>query len=192
MAVPAGAVTEYDLRLFIYSLYVRKSGAMKTAMRKMPQLLPWIFRFLEEEEGIRYPFAEMVLEELRVIEFVGEQQGWPLEKTLAAMSHEMYVDLDRRAMLHIRDPAECTAGWPGMMNLEVAELDRELQRRWLLWYDELVRAGTTDFDDLGWALQERQMVWENTPHPRYEGRTPADVVRAYVESEQREGRHVFV
>jgi hypothetical protein len=184
MGIPAGAFTEHDLRLFIYDLYVRKSGATKTAIRRMPQLLPWIFRFLQEQEGIRYPFAEAVLEELREVVLRSQAEGRLLENTLDALSDEVYGDLDARAMLHTRSVIDGSVGWPDMMNADVADLDRELQRRWLLWYDELVRAGTVDFTELEDALTARQIRWENTPHPAYDGQTPAEVVRAYTSSEQ--------
>jgi hypothetical protein len=183
MGVPAGAVTEHDLRLFLYDLYVRKSGATKTAIRRMPQLMPWIFRFLEEEEGIRCPFADAVLEELREVEQRSRGAEQQLEETLVALSYEVYDDLDARVMLHKRDAGDCV-GWPDMMNAEIAILDRELQRRWLLWHDEEVRRGTTDFLDLELALLTRQNEWENTPHPAHGGKTPADVIRAYVSSRE--------
>jgi hypothetical protein len=63
-----------------------------------------------------------------------------------------------------------------MMSLEVAQLREELQRRWLLWYDELVRGGITDLVDLEDALLARQRAWETTPHPQVGNRTPAQVV----------------
>lgn len=184
MAIPAGAFTEYDLRLFLYDLYVRTSGATKTAIRAMPELLPWIFRFLEEEEGIRYPFAESVLSELRALELQGRELGLELEETLAELGNVLYTSLDDCEMLHRREAAGGVVGWPDMMNREVAELDRELQRRWLLWHDEAVLQGTVGWDDLEITLVERQVEWENTPHPAYGGRTPAEVVRAWTESEQ--------
>lgn len=186
MGVPAGALTEHDLRLFLYDLYVRKSGATNTAIRSMPQLMPWIFRFLAEEEGIHCPFAEPVLEELRGIEVRGRLEGEPLEETLAALSYDVYDDLDSRMMLHKRDVNGCV-GWPDGMSPEVAILDRELQRRWLLWYDEEVRGGTTDLFDLEEVLIDRQVTWENTLHPALDGWTPADIVRAWVNSEASPG-----
>jgi hypothetical protein len=177
MGVPASALTEHDLRLFLYDLYVRKSGATKTAIRRMPQLMPWIFRFLEEEEGIRSPFAQPVLEELREVEERGRRAGEELEETLTVLSSDVYDDLDSRMMLHERDAGECV-GWPDGMTPEVAILDRELQRRWLLWYDQEVRGGTTDFYDLEEALIARQVQWENTIHPALDLRTPAEIIRA--------------
>lgn len=181
MALPAGAVTEYDLRLYIYDLFIRKSKPSERAVNALPASLYPILRFFEEEEGIRYPFAEAVLDELADVEARADGAGMSLHDALAALSYEVYDDLDARVMLHARDPDECV-GWPDGMSPEVARLDEELQRHWLLWYDELVRAGTTDFYELEEALLERQRAWEQAPHPAHDGQSPAQVVRAYVES----------
>jgi hypothetical protein len=183
MAIPAGAVTEHDLRQFIYDLYVRKGEPSKRAVKALRTSLIFIFRFLEEEEGIHYPFGEAVLDELWEVERRAEEDGMELDEALVALSYELYDDLDARVMLPRRDPAEGCAEWPDLMNADVAHLDRELQRRWLLWYDELVRQGMTDFDELEAALLERQIAWENTPHPEHDGQTPAEVIRAYLDAE---------
>lgn len=179
MGVPAGAVTEYDLRQFIYDLYVRKFEPSGRAIEALRTSLIPIFRFLEEE-GIHYPFGQAVLDELREVERRAEEDGMALHDALVALSFELYDDLDARVMLHRREPAEGCAEWPDLMNAAVAQLDHELQRRWLLWYDELVRQGMTDFDELEAGLLERQIAWEGTPHPRHDGQTPAEVIRAYV------------
>ena len=73
-------------------------------------------------------------------------------------------------------------GWPDAANLELAQLRDELQRRWLMWYDELVRGGVTDFGALEDALLARQRAWEGTPHPRVGGRTPIEVITDQVRS----------
>ncbi len=166
----AGAMTEYDLRVFLYDVYVRKTDPAPEATRALPRSMRRIVQWLEEREGIRYPFAAAVLDELDGIAARGRQLGEPLEETLRILSFEIYDDLDVRTML------PDSQGWPDMMNLEVAQLRDELQRRWLLWYDELVRAGVTDVADLEDALLDRQRAWEATPHPRVGGRTPAEVV----------------
>jgi hypothetical protein len=183
MGVPAGAMTEHDLRLFIYDYYPQKGESTPEATRALPNSLRRLVRFLEEQEGIRYPFAAAVLEELEEVVRRSDADGRVLHETLDALSYEVYDDLDVREMLHKRDARGGRVHWPDMMNAEVAMLDRELQRRWLLWYDEEVRAGTTNMDELGEILADRQRTWENTPHPALEGRTPAEVVGAYLQSE---------
>jgi hypothetical protein len=168
----AGALTEYDLRLFLYDIYVRKTDPTPEAARALPRGMRRIVRWLEEREGIRYPFAAAVLDELDGIAARGRELDEPLEQTLRILSYDMYDDLESRAML------ASSHGWPDLMGMEVAQLRNELQRRWLLWYDELVRDGMTDFGDLEDALLARQREWQTTPHPRVGGRTPFEVVAA--------------
>lgn len=183
MGVPAGAVTDYDLRLFLYDLYIRKCTPSPEAVQAIRGSLPLVFRFLEEQEGIRYPFAAAVLAELDEVAHRGEADGNPLATTLEVLSYEVHDDLEIRVMTHDRMALGGRVHWPDIMSPEVALLDRELQRRWLLWYDEAVREGITELGELEEVLTARQLAWENTPHPAHEGRTPAEEVRAYLRSE---------
>jgi SEC-C motif len=184
MGLSAGGATEYDLRLFLYDYYPRKGKGTPESARALGGSLRRIFRFMEEREGIRYPFAEAVLAELDEVARRGEADGMPVDQTLLALSWEVYDDLEDRLMLHGREGFGGRLHWPDAMNPMVAVLDRELQRRWLLWYDEAVRQGITDFADLEALLEERRAAWENAPHPGLEdGETPAIVVRAYLESD---------
>lgn len=172
-----GAITEYDLRLFLYDQFVRKSDPTPEAVRALPRSMRRIVRWLEEGEGVRYPFAAAVLDELEQVAARAREMDEPLEQTLRVLSYDVYDDLDARSML----PA--SRGWPDLMSPEVAQLRAELQRRWLAWYDELVRGGTTDFGELEDVLLARQRAWETTPHPRVGGRTPVDVIVDYVRSQ---------
>jgi hypothetical protein len=135
-----------------------------------------VLRWLEEREAVRYPFAAGVLDELERIAARAQEMDEPLEDTLRILSYDVYDDLENRALLPDDDIPGVPGGWPDMMSPEVAQLREELQRRWLLWYDELVRGGTTSLVDLEDELLARQRAWETTPHPRVGGRTPAEVV----------------
>lgn len=172
----AGAMTEYDLRLFLYDIYARKTDPTAEAAGALSRGMRRIVRWLEEREGIRYPFAAAVLDELDGIAARGRELGEPLEETLRILSYDVYDDLDARCML------AASRGWPELMSVEVAQLRDELQRRWLVWYDELVRGGMTDFIDLNDVLLARQREWEATPHPQVDGRTPLQVIVNYVSS----------
>lgn len=174
--LPAGAVTEYDLRLFLYDHYPRKAGATVGAIRELPRSMRVIARFLEERAGIRYPFAAGVLEELEEIEARAREQVEPLEDTLKVLSYDIYEYLNTRVLLPVDDIPGVPGGWPELMTIEVAQLRQELQRRWLLWFEEMVRDGEVDHAVLEDELEARQREWENTPHPRVGGRTPAEVV----------------
>ncbi|HEX2080656.1 MAG TPA: SEC-C domain-containing protein [Longimicrobium sp.] len=172
----AGAATEFDLRLFLYDLYLRKTDPAPEVVHALPRSMRRIVRWLEEREGIRYPFAAGVLDELDRVAARGRELGEGLEETLRLLSYDIYDYLDVRAMICSSDLPGVPGGWPDLMKMEVAQLREELQRRWLLWYDELVRGGMTDYGELEEALIARQRQWENTPHPRVGGRTPAEVV----------------
>jgi hypothetical protein len=175
--IPAGAATEFDLRVFLYAYYPHEVGASEVAASLLPQSMHQLFRFLEEREGIRYPFADRVLSELEKLE---EEMGVPLQELLEEARHEVYHDLHARAMLPAPDLADETE-WPVESDSEVLLVLRfELHRRWLLWYDELVRGGTTDFEELEDALLARQREWEVAPHPAIGGRTPAEALHAYL------------
>ncbi|HEY0017870.1 MAG TPA: SEC-C domain-containing protein [Longimicrobium sp.] len=177
--LPAGAVTEYDLRLFLYSYYPQRSGATIGATRELPRSMRLIVQFLEEREGIRYPFAGAVLNELDEIEARAREEHEPLEDTLRFLSYEIYDYLDTRVLLPVMGEE-----WPVLTSLEIAQLQRELQRRWLLWFDELARDGETDHAVFESELESRQRQWENTPHPRVGGKTPKQVLMEMILHEE--------
>lgn len=180
--LPAGAVTEHDLRLFIYGYFADRKQLSVQAERALPRSLRRIVQWLQEQEGIRYPFAPAVLDELAELESRGRALGEPLEGTLAAMREDLEDYLNLRAMLPSDElPGVPDGRWPEFMGGDVPYLREELRRRWLLWYDELVRGGTTDFNELKDVLVDRQRAWELTPHPRVGGRTPRQVIEDYVQ-----------
>ena len=172
----AGTVTEFDLRLFIYDVYARKTDPTPEAARALSRSMRRIVQWLEVQEEIRYPFAAGVLDELEEIEARAGKLDEPLEDTLKILSYDVYDYLEMRSLLPDDGLPGVPGGWPDLMSVEVAQLRQELQRRWLLWYDELVRGGMTDYGALQEALVVRQREWESTPHPRVGGRTPAEVV----------------
>lgn len=55
------AITEYDLRVVLYDLYLRKVRDSRTAAMAMRGSLRRFFRFLAEREEIVCPWAEPVL-----------------------------------------------------------------------------------------------------------------------------------
>ncbi|HEU4455626.1 MAG TPA: SEC-C domain-containing protein [Longimicrobium sp.] len=177
-AVPAGAVTEYDLRLFLYDYYPDEAEAPSEVSDALTRGMRRVFRFLEEREGIHCPFAERVLGELDDLAADAAEDGETVEAVLSHGSVHVYEDLDYRAMIYEADIPGTEDGWPTWMDDRVVALEHELTRRWLLWYDEAVRGGTTGVEELRDVLLPRQRAWENTPHPAFDGRTPVDVVRA--------------
>ncbi|MEW5927133.1 MAG: SEC-C metal-binding domain-containing protein [Gemmatimonadota bacterium] len=174
--VPVRAVTEYDLRLFLYDWYPRKVQDGRTRALAVPTSLRRFFAFLAEEEGISCPWADPVLRdreafETRYDEFPG---GFWWDEEVQDWRAELYDDLEERVLI----PEPLGGGEAGdTMGPAEAMLWGELQRRWLLWRDEVVRAGTGEPDAVRRELARRQREWERTPHPEHRGKSPLQVVR---------------
>jgi hypothetical protein len=172
-AVPVRAVTEYDLRSFLFDLYPRKVRDVAYRAEAMPASLVRFFDFLAEHEGIVCPWAGAVLGERdeyreRIATFPG---GAWWDEGVTEWREILDVDLIERAMIHWPRHADGTP-WGPMMGPVEAMLEREVQRGWLLWRDEAIHGGLTDPHEVRQAATERQLQWEQMPHPRLGGRTP--------------------
>jgi hypothetical protein len=181
--LPAEAATEYDLRMFLYDWYPRFGQASEEEAERLPAALRHYFRWLGERHGIAYPWAAAVLREREA--FLARLEIAPLGQPaddeewasgeVARWRLQLAADLDERVLLHDRgfpDLEEAPArGYPP----RIAALVRELQRRWLVWRDELVASGVRAPDALRAALVVRQREWERTTHPAY-GASPIRVV----------------
>ncbi|HET7461323.1 MAG TPA: SEC-C metal-binding domain-containing protein [Longimicrobium sp.] len=177
-AATAAAATEYDLRDYLYDWFPRKSMAAKDVKKALPDSLRAFFAWLAAHEGIHYPWAPSVLDEFERVrdERDPAPDGMFWEEEVMDWRSELWDDLDARVMLPDADLPGTEDGWPGEMNGEVAELREELQRLWLVWYDEVVRAGTREPEAVRALLLARQRAWEATPHAGLDGRTPRDAV----------------
>lgn len=178
-SVPPSAVHEYDLRVFLFDWYPREVDDPYYRADAMPASLGRFFAWLAAEEGVQCPWAAEVLGErdayrLRRLEFPG---GFGWDDEVGSWRAELYEDLDVRILLH-DDGLGSTLTWGEegpfgrVMGIVEDTLDRELQRRWLLWREEAIRAGETSPPLLRERLVARQREWEETPHPSLDGETP--------------------
>ncbi|CAN5138046.1 hypothetical protein BH23GEM4_BH23GEM4_23700 [soil metagenome] len=177
--VPVRAVTEYDLRSFLFDLYPRKVADAAQRVEAMPASLTRFFNFLALQEGIVCPWARAVLGERdayweRIGTFPG---GFWWDEGVAEWRAALDADLIDRAMIHWPKHADGTP-WGPTMGHQEAGLEQEVQRRWLIWRDEVIRGGIADPRELRLAAIERQLQWEEMPHPRLNGRTPLQVIQA--------------
>jgi SEC-C motif len=172
--VPAEAATEYDLRVFVYDWYPRAAGMESDVARRLPASLCRYFGWMAEHEGVAYPWAAAVLREREAFRerLEGAPEGGFWEAATGEWRAEVGFDLMQRLLLH---SPSFPPGGPSLMTPDVARLEAELQRRWLIWRDEEVRAGTVAPGALRAALGARQAAWEETPHPGFGGRTPREV-----------------
>jgi hypothetical protein len=176
--VPAESATEYDLRSFLFDHLPRRVYLPKDLKRKLDDSLEVFVRWLATEEGIGWPWASAVIGERgEAMEMRGEPpEGGFWDEDVKEWRAPLWQDLYDRVMLHDRELPGTTDGWPTVLTPELSQLRGEVQRRWLIWYDEAVRGGTTDPEELFETLSLRQRGWENTPHPQLGGRTPRQTV----------------
>ncbi|MFQ6046144.1 MAG: SEC-C metal-binding domain-containing protein [Gemmatimonadales bacterium] len=154
--IPLHAMTEYDLREFLYDWCVRKVIAPKADMRAIPISLKRFFAFVAERERVSFPWAQGILADRQAFEarletFPG---GFFWEKEVRDWMSELTLDLAARQMLP--DDAMANGGeWGETMGSVEWELHRELRRRWLLWRDEVIASGLAEPVDVRKELVQR-------------------------------------
>jgi len=174
---PLAASTEYDLRTFLYDWFPRK---VRIPPDEAPGLLVALkrwFAHLARERGIEFPWAAAILADRdgfdeRVRTFPG---GFFWDEAVQVWQAAASADLDARLLLHDRRLGDAEQ-WGDTMGPVEYGLRHELQRRWLIWRDEVVRSGTTGPADVRAALVRRQREWEAAPHPEHGGWTVVEVV----------------
>ncbi len=177
--VPVCAVTEYDVRMFLFEWYPRKVFASPSDARALPTSLGRFFDYLHNEEGISCPWAADVLRDKDTFMARWEScpsQFWSDEGVGLWRGH-VYADLDARVLCadpHLGRGVE----WGATMGFEEAMLEREGQRRWLLWRDEIIGSATTAPDEIRAELVRRQRKWARTPQQALSGKTPLQVIKA--------------
>jgi hypothetical protein len=181
--VPAESVTEFDLRMFLYGYVAPDQNPPKSVARYLTRSLARIFEFYEERDGIEYPWAALVLQELDGLTAGAED----VRDVLEEVADQFPYDMIHRALWPAVEVNGTVAGWTMVFTRETAELRAELHRRWLVWHDEAVRAGITDPADVRDLLIGRQRQWENVPHAMHGGRTPKQVL---LDAEREMGEHL--
>jgi hypothetical protein len=169
--VPAESATEYDLRFFLYH-HVVGDRPPKPVAKHLTRSLARLFAFYAAHEGIEYPWAQAVLDELDVL----AADAGDVRDVLEELAPALAMDVSMRALRPMAEVAGTRAGWSMIFDEELAVLRHELHRTWLAWHDELVGSGITDTVDVRDILTGRQRQWENTPRPSLGGRTPKQVL----------------
>jgi hypothetical protein len=185
--VPVRAIHESDLREFVHDWYPRETALPKHFVKSLPVSLERFFDFLAREEGIECPWAEDVLGERDAIARRLEERpesGW-WDPEVADRRGILWGDLEARVMSPATELGE-SEEWGVTMGLEESRLQRELERRWLLWRDEAIRSGEDEPEAVRAICARRQHEWECRPHERLGGRTPLEVILE--EREERGGR----
>jgi hypothetical protein len=180
--IPLRAATEYDLRVFLYDWFPRKTIVSATDARSLPGSLKRFFSYLAEFEGIEYPWAESILRDVDV--FMERWESFPgghwWDDEVGDWRSDLYANLAARGFLHdMGSGSEGGVQWAaidGVLGPVEAELDAALQRRWLIWREEEILRGTTKPEAVEAALALRQHEWELTPNSLTDGATPAEAI----------------
>lgn len=175
--IPLSAVHELDLSEYLGDWHPRKFSHSRTALQTVTTSLRRFFTFLAAEEGIVCSWAEDVLAdrgwfESRWSDFPG---GFSWDPFFQEWRQEGFDELRRWLLLPEMFFAEGVPGG-GLVGSTEAWLEYELERRWLLWRDEILRAGVEDSQQVLSRLLTRQEEWENTPHPLLAGKTPGQAI----------------
>ncbi len=184
--VPLNALTEYDLRAVLYDWYLRKLHVSITYLDAMPASLKRFFEFAKESLGLVFPWAAAVLKERdelmdRWAAFPG---GFWWDPEVQEWVSELSNDLGARVLLADSDMAGGERWGATMGNVEW-RLSHELQRRWLVWREEVVMSGTVEPADVRAELVRRQRKWETAPHSAHDGATPVEAILQERETTER-------
>jgi hypothetical protein len=187
--VPVRAVHEYDLRDFLFDWYPRKVREPESYRKALPGSLARFFDYLADEEEIVCPWARAILADRQALLecWKGAPGGFFWDPGVSDWRAEQTEELFHRLLLpdSVLDEEE-NEFWGATMGIDEARLHGELCRRWLLWRDELLRAGADDSMALAVQLVARQEEWQRSPHPDFEGKSPIEVIRG---ERERHGDH---
>ncbi|MEO8334306.1 MAG: SEC-C metal-binding domain-containing protein [bacterium] len=170
------ALSELDLRTFLYDLLPRKAMTTKEHGNAIRGSLERFFDYLAANEQLEYAWAAPILSDADSFEerwdsFPGRQEN----DALADWMGELFADFDARVML----PSNELAGlgeWGEMQGIAEASLYSLLQREWLIWRDAEIARGTRAPKELWDRLTERQAEWEQAPNARLGGRSPSEEI----------------
>ncbi|MDB4890288.1 MAG: motif [Gemmatimonadetes bacterium] len=173
------ALTELDLRTFLYDLLPRKTMTTKEHGNSIRASLQRFFDYLATHDELRYPWASAILSDHLSFEDRwdtfpgGRQQG----EALGDWMSELFEDFDMRVMI----PSNELAGvgtWGETQGVAEASLYSALQREWLIWRDAEIALGNDTPKELWDRLIVRQAEWEKAPHPQLGGKSPSEEIAA--------------
>lgn len=171
--MPVTAVSEFELRSFLYDWYPRKVAGSLADARRMLVGLRRFFVFLEEREAVECPWAWPILGDVEQFEVRWESfpGGFFWDEAVREWQAPYVRDLASRVLLPVSDPDDGIT-WGSTMGWVEYKLNREAHRLWIVRRDEAIRGGTTVPSDVLAYAAERQRAWAHTPNASCGGLTP--------------------
>ncbi|HEY5492647.1 MAG TPA: SEC-C domain-containing protein [Gemmatimonadaceae bacterium] len=170
---PVTAISEFELRSFVYDWYPRKvAGSMVDARRLLVGLRKF-FVFLEEHEGVLCPWAWPILGDVVTFEIRWESfpGGFFWDADVQAWQAPHVQDLTDRILIPVSD-SQGGIEWGRTMGLVEFALNRDAHRLWIVSRDEAIRVGTTAPRDVLAQAMARQREWAHAPNASCGGLTP--------------------
>ncbi len=161
---PITAVTEFDLRTFLYDWYPsrvldsdREAPAVLVSLRRF-------FGFLRARDGVHCPWASPILKDKAFFEQRWHTcpEGFSSETADQDWLEPLSIDLVSRALVPLPDDDD-DFEFGETMGVVEQLLVLELHNQWLVWRDETIRGGVSDLRGVLEALQSRQRAWLDAP-----------------------------
>jgi len=174
---PITAMTEYDLRYFLFDWYPRKVRVTEREARTFLTSLRRFFTYLEEQEQVVCPWAWPLLDDTDgFLDRWGScPRGFHWDPDVFAWQQEETGELMARLLLPDDAPASGLQ-FGEYMGPSENQLHLELHNAWLQWRDEIIVSGTTAPAEVLAALRPRTEQWAATSQAALDGRTPAAVI----------------
>jgi hypothetical protein len=174
---PLAAITDVDLRRFLFGQWPRKTDSfIETA--ELVESLRLFFSCLVFHDLFCLIWSDEILDDTRRLArrciMYAHVANTP--DGLAAWELELEEGLEEVWLTPRRQLSKGGVNWREANGPVGRELWHELSRLWLKWYDEIVGADATTVRCFLDLLEACQAQWERTPKAAYGGLSPAQIV----------------
>jgi hypothetical protein len=173
---PATAISEYDVREFLYDWYPRVVRDTERGAMEMLASLAVFFAFLASREQVSCPWVWPILSDTETFKarWASFPGGHYLDLSVQEWRQALAVDLAARLLIPVNGP-DGGIEWGAMLGRVEHMLNREVHRLWIVWRDEALSAGIEPREALAFILTH-QRAWSKTANALCDGTTPARAV----------------
>lgn len=173
---PITAVTEYDVREFLYDWYPRIIRDTERGAMEMLASLHTFFEFLESREQVTCSWVWPILADTATFKsrWASFPGGHFWDAVVQDWQQVLVFDLAARLLIPINSP-DGGIEWGATMGRVEHVLNREAHRLWIVWRDEALSAGMTAGKAIAFIFA-RQRTWTKTANALCGGATPARAI----------------
>lgn len=173
---PVTAITEYEVREFLYDWYPRVVRDTERGALEMLASLKTFFEFLEAREHVSCPWVRSILADSDTFKarWASFPRGHFWDAEVQQWQNVLMQDLSARLLILVNSPAGGVE-WGGMPGSVEYTLNREAHQLWLAWRDEALGMGMPARAALEFILA-RQHAWATTANALCASTTPARAI----------------